>query len=247
VDETEAPGTETPGETFYRSLQLRSGEETAASIREIGAGAEAYEIDLAEPESIPELFDRAEHIFGRVDVLINNAAHCEADTFLPQNLVAPDGRTPDLVSMSSITPLSHDEHFAVNSRAVALMMAEFARRHTARGARWGRIVNVSTDGASGFAGEVSYGASKHALESYTRAAASELGSYGITVNVVSLGPIQTGWISPEMSETIAAQTPLRRVGRPEDVAGVMVFLASDQARWITGQLLYVGGGWRMPL
>lgn len=93
---------------------------------------------------------------------------------------------------------SHDRHFAVKSRAPALTMAEFARRHIERGARWGRVLNVSTDGASGFVGSVSYGASKHALESYSRAAACELGRYGITVNVLSLGPVQTGYITREI-------------------------------------------------
>ena len=134
-----------------------------------------------------------------------------------------------------------------NSRAAALLMAEYARRYVERGSKSGRIINVSTDGASGFYSEVSYGASKHALESYSRAAAKELGKYGITVNIVSLGSIQTGWITPEMEKAISEKTPLGRVGNPADVADVIVFLASEQARWITGQLLYVGGGWQMPL
>ncbi|MCI0579050.1 MAG: SDR family oxidoreductase, partial [Chloroflexi bacterium] len=73
-----------------------------------------------------------------------------------------------------------------------------------------------------------------------------MGRYGITVNVVAPGPIQTGYLPPEAEANIAAGTPLGRVGRPEDVADVIVFLASAQARWLTGQLLYVGGGWRMP-
>ncbi|MFQ6098826.1 MAG: SDR family NAD(P)-dependent oxidoreductase, partial [Armatimonadota bacterium] len=175
------------------------------------------------------------------------AAHCQPDTFIPPSQLGSDSRAVDGFPMQSITAETHDQHFAVNSRAVALMMAEFARRHIERGARWGRIINVSTDGASGFRSEVSYGASKHALESYSRAAASELGQYGITVNIVSLGPIQTGWIAPEMERQIALETPLRRVGQPEDVADVIVFLASEQARWLTGQLLYVGGGHQMSL
>ena len=81
-------------------------------------------------------------------------------------------------------------------------MSEFARRIVRRGIRDGRIVNVSSDGASGFAGEVSYGASKHALESYSRAAAAELGKYGIRINVVSLGPTQTGWIASELAARV---------------------------------------------
>lgn len=74
-----------------------------------------------------------------------------------------------------------------------------------------------------------------------------IGPYGITVNVVSPGPIQTGWMSPELVNQAAEVTPLGRVGQPEDVAEVIVLLASEQARWLTGQLLYVGGGHRMPL
>jgi 3-oxoacyl-[acyl-carrier protein] reductase len=135
-----------------------------------------------------------------------------------------------------------DRHFAVNSRAVALLMAEFARRHAARGAGWGRIINVSTDGADCFPGEAGYGASKAALEALSRTAAVELGRYGITVNVISPGPIQTDWITPELEELIARNTPLGRVGEPEDIADVAVFLASHQARWITGQVIRVGGG-----
>ena len=146
---------------------------------------------------------------------------------------------------SPITALSFARHFDVNSRAVALMMAEFARRRIVQNIRWGRIINVSTDGSSGFYHEVSYGASKYALESYSRAAASELGKYGITVNIVAPGPIQTGYISTELEQQVIADIPLGRVGEPEDVADVIVFLASEQARWLTGQLLYVGGGHKM--
>jgi 3-oxoacyl-[acyl-carrier protein] reductase len=103
-------------------------------------------------------------------------------------------------------------------------------------------VNVSTAGAERFPSEVTYGASKFALESYTRSAASELGRFGINVNVVSLGPVQTGWITPELEREILPTIPLGRVGHPDDVADVVVFLASDQARWLTGQRIYVGGG-----
>ena len=73
-----------------------------------------------------------------------------------------------------------------------------------------------------------------------------MGSYGVTVNTVAPGPIQTGYITPELEAEIAANAPLGRVGNADDVADVVVFLASEQARWLTGQLLYVGGGWRMP-
>jgi 3-oxoacyl-[acyl-carrier protein] reductase len=237
---------ETPGQARYWAQQAHSGEVIAAEIRAAGGEAVAWEGDLADPATVPRLFGAAEAALGPVSVLVNNAAHSFADTLRPAASLAPGEQAPGGMAIDPITAASHDQHFAVNSRATALMMADFARRHAARGGSWGRIVNVSTDGASAFPGEVSYGASKHAMESYSRAAALELGRLGITVNVVSLGPVQTGWIPPEQEAQIAVGTPLGRVGQHDDVADVVVFLASRQARWLTGQLLYVGGGHTMP-
>jgi 3-oxoacyl-[acyl-carrier protein] reductase len=230
------------GEATYLALQQHTAEALVAEIRAADGRADAWEADLADPGAAARLFDRAEATLGPVDVLVNNAAYCVPDTLLPPEVVGQDGRAVDGFPMRTLTAESLDRHLDVNARAPALLMAELARRHHARGAGWGRIVSVSTDGARGFPTEVSYGSSKLALESLSRAAAHELGPYGITVNVVSLGPIQTGWITPELEAAIAAQTPLRRVGRPDDVADAIVFLASQQARWITGQVLHVGGG-----
>jgi 3-oxoacyl-[acyl-carrier protein] reductase len=230
------------GEGHYQLLQQETAEALVAEIRAAGGRAEAWEADLADPLSAASLFDRAEATLGPVDVLVNNAAYCQPDTLLPPEMIGSDSRAVDGFPMRTLTAASLDRHLAVNARAPALLMAELARRHHARAARWGRIVNVSTDGARGFPTEVSYGSSKLALESLSRAAAHELGPLGITVNVVSLGPIQTGWITPDLEAAVVAQTPLRRVGRPDDVADAIVFLASEQARWITGQVLRVGGG-----
>jgi 3-oxoacyl-[acyl-carrier protein] reductase len=135
----------------------------------------------------------------------------------------------------------------VNARAYALMMSEYIQRYLSRQGRWGRIINVSTDAAHAHAISLSYAASKHAIESHSRSARAEGGKYGITVNIVAPGPIQTGWLwlTSDQETAISAGTPLRRCGTPQDVADVMVFLASDQAHWLIGQLLYVGGGWRM--
>jgi 3-oxoacyl-[acyl-carrier protein] reductase len=231
-----------PGERTYARLQRQSADEIVAEIRADGGRAASWEADLADPAAAGLLFDRAEAALGPVEVLVNNAAHCQQDTLLPAAVLSPDARAVDGFSMRALTVAGFDRHIAVNARAPALLIAEFARRQITRVAGWGRIVNVSTAGARGFPTEVSYGVSKYALESLSRAAAHELGPYGITVNVVSLGPIQTGWISPELEAEIAAKTPLRRVGLPDDVADVIVFLASEQARWITGQVLHVGGG-----
>jgi len=228
----------------YHVGRAQSADWIVEAIRASGGRADAWECDLADPAAIPILFDRAEAALGPAEVLVNNAAHWEADSLVPGKV---DDRPADLWPPRSpnFTPERHDRHFAVNSRAVALMMAEFAHRRAVRGARWGRIVNVSTDGAYCFPGEISYGASKAALEAFSRSAARELGRYGITVNIVSPGPIQTDWITPELEAAILPNIPLGRVGQPEDVADVIVFLASEQARWLTGQLLHVGGGHAM--
>jgi 3-oxoacyl-[acyl-carrier protein] reductase len=180
-----------------------------------------------------------------VDVLVNNAASDKVDTFIPTEELKKSPLFIDAYPMEPISAKSHDENFAVNSRAVALMMKEFASRHIARNARWGRIINISTDGAYSHPSNVSYGASKLAMESYTRAAAHELGPYGITVNVISPGAVQTGWMPAELKEELEKSYPLRRVGVPEDIADAVVFFASEQADWITGQVLHVGGGNRM--
>lgn len=208
-------------------------------IRLRGGVALAHEADLGDPANIPPLFDLCEAGLGPVDILVNNHTHSLLDTFDPA-AVTERGFGVHLPSAAGI-----DAHFAVNARACVLMMSEYLRRYLQRQARSGRIINLSTDAAHAHAAAVSYAASKHAIESYSRSAAAEVGRYGITVNIVAPGPIQTGYMTPEQEAAIPAGTPLRRAGTPQDVADVIVFLASEQARWLTGQLLYVGGGWRM--
>jgi 3-oxoacyl-[acyl-carrier protein] reductase len=238
--------TQTPGAARYFALNALPAGQVVDELRAAGGRVETYEIDLADPAAIPDRYDRAERAFGQVDVLVNNAAHCVSDTFRPE---APRGAETSRglgEPLRTITAESHDRHFAVNSRAVALLVAEYARRHVDRGARWGRIINLSTDAASCFPEEISYAASKYALESYSHTAAAELGDLGITVNIIAPGPIQTGYIPAARENETASHIPLGRVGRPDDVADVIVFLASDQARWVTGQKIYVGGGKKMP-
>lgn len=243
-EQAQARDTSTPGLALYNFNRSQRADSVIEQIRAQGGKAEALEADLTNLETISLLFDQAEAAFGPVNILINNADYCVADTFLPPAAVG-ESITPSGYASKFITAANHDAHFAVNSRAVVLMMAEFARRHVQLNKQWGRIINLSTDGSAGFVHEVSYGASKYALESYSRAAACELGKYGITVNIVSPGPIQTGYISPELEQHLNEEIPLGRIGRPDDVADVIVFLTSEQARWLTGQLLFVGGGHRM--
>lgn len=227
------------GDVLYRAKQQQPAEPLVQAIRAQGGIAVAHEMDLADPANIPALFDQCEAELGPVDVLVNNHTYCVLETFDPA-LVSSEGD-----GIHWLTAAELDRHFAINTRAYALMMREYVARFLNRSALSGRIINISTDAAHAHTANVSYAASKHAIESYSRSAAAELGKYGITVNIVSPGPIQTGYITPEFEASIAADTPLRRIGAPEDVADVIVFVASEQARWLTGQLLYVGGGWRM--
>jgi 3-oxoacyl-[acyl-carrier protein] reductase len=231
----------TPSEAFYLAQQSKGPEEVIEAIDALGGKSQAWEADLSDPRSIPDLFDEAEKVFGPAEILVNNAAHWEGDTFIPSGgELANKLHETWTERPAEVTPGSIDRLFAVNTRAVALTMSELAKRHIERGADWGRIINVSTEGAHVFPSEISYGASKLALEGYTRSAAVELGRFGITVNTVSLGPIQTGWITPELESELVPKIPLGRIGTPDDVADVVVFLASHQARWVTGQKIHVG-------
>lgn len=228
------------GDALYRALQQQPVGALLQEIRAAGGVIEALEAEFSDPAIIPQVFDACEARLGPVDILVNNHAHCVLETFDPALVGADIEDGVRYISASGI-----DAHFAINARSFAMLMAEYFQRILARETGWGRVINISTDAAHAHDYNVSYAASKHAIESYSRSAASEMGKYGITVNIVAPGPIQTGYIRPEMEREIVAGTPLGRLGHPDDVADVILFMASEQGRWLTGQLLYVGGGWRM--
>ena len=165
-----------PGLPLFFEQQRKTADEVIASIRKRGGKAESWEGDLGEPEKVDHLFEQAEKAFGHVDILVNNAAEYMADTFVPAG--APGGSAEVWDGGPEISPLdveTHDRHFAVNSRAPAILMARFARGIIERKAGWGRIINISADCAWGCPREISYRASKYALESYSRSAPAELG------------------------------------------------------------------------
>src|ERR1700716_3562363 len=132
---------------------------------------------------------------------------------------------------------SADQVWQVDGRGSALMIAEFSRRHVARGADWGRIIGLTSGGPLGFPEEVSYGAAKAALVNYAMSAALELGAYGVTSNVVYPPVTDTGWITPAVEEFVASSREHFHIAQPEEVAQVIAFLASDQARLITANVL----------
>ena len=228
-----------PGAELYAAANAADPRYVLDEIVADGGRAAVFETDLADPDACVALIDTVEASLGSVEILVNNAAYSVPDTFVPA------GRDSFYRDSVPIGPGTLDAHYAVNTRAPAILMAELHRRHLTRESEWGRVINVSTDGATTFPAEVSYGATKYALESLSRSAAHELAAAGITVNIVSPGPIQTGWISADMLPGVDQETPLSRAGTPQDVADVITFLASDQARWLTGQIIFVGGGHRM--
>ena len=198
----------------YDAERARSAGAVVEAIRQAGGRAAAWETDLAE---------------AAVILLVNNAAFWHGDTFVPARAERFGWR------LMPVSPETCDRHYAVNARAPALLIAEFARRHCARGANWGRIISLTTGGAPGFPGEVSYGASKNAVESYTLAAAAELAPLGVTANLLSPPPTDTGWISAQVAAELAHVTPPVRIAQPDEVAELIVFLAAHQARTINGQ------------
>ena len=170
-----------------RAVSFYAGEAGAdrvvREIEEAGGRAMAISGDLADVSTIPRLFDEVEAALGGVDILVNNAAHCE---------------TPDDIFTTSAGSI--DRHFEVNTRAAVLMIAEYVRRHRSRSGRWGRVVNISTDCAQHFRSQISYGASKAAMEAYTRSIALEAAAHGITVNAVAPGR----WIRVSHRKTLSS-------------------------------------------
>ena len=192
-------------------------------LSELNAEFLTLEKDISDEAQVKEIFEAAVGRFGRVDVLVNNAA-------------TDDETGKDTIEV--ITREVIDDTFAVNVRGGLLMTREFVRRH----ADYGRVIFLSTDSAQVFAGQITYGASKATLEALTRSIAMEVGKYGITVNSVAPGPTQTGWIDEELEEAVLSLIPMGKLIQPEDIANTILFLASEQARFLTGQVIKVSGG-----
>lgn len=217
----------------YRQARATDGRRVAAEITKTGGRAIALEADLSDERVIASLFDAAESELGPVDILVNNASGWVADTF---DVEKRDrfGRTSRRVSADTV-----DLQFAVDARATALLISEYARRHSMHGLAWGRIVGLSSGGPLGFPGEVSYGAAKAALENYTMSAAFELGGRGVTANVVHPPVTDTGWVTDEIRRHVSETTELMHVAQPYEVAEAILFLVSEEARLVTGNVIHL--------
>ncbi|WP_369173721.1 SDR family oxidoreductase [Streptomyces sp. R28] len=190
------------------------------ALTEHGAATTAIEADLADPDTPARVFDEVERSLGSVTALV--MCHCES--------VAS--------GLLDTTVESFDRHFTVNARATWLLIREYGRRFAAAPGS-GRIISLTSDHT---VGNLPYGASKGALDRITLAAAHEFADLGVTANVINPGPVDTGWMTDEGRAFVLRQTPLDRLGTPQDTAHLVDFLCSPQGQWINGQLLMSNGG-----
>jgi 3-oxoacyl-[acyl-carrier protein] reductase len=202
---------------------LGKAQEAAAAV---GGGAQGFAADVGDPASVLALVAAVESAFGQIDILVNNA-----------------GLTRDNI-MFRIRDDDWDTVLDANLRGAFLLIRAAARGMMKR--RWGRVINIaSIVGITGNKGQANYAASKAGLIGLTKSVAKELGSRNILVNAVAPGFIETDMtaaMTPEARAALAGQIPLERLGSPADIAGMVAFLASEHAAYVTGQVLVVDGG-----
>ena len=211
------------GTDRYFKANAGDAAQVEQQLMEMNAQYLILEQDISDEADVKNIYDRITERFGKVDILVNNAA---------------DGDMDGIDTIETITQKVIDDTFAVNVRGTILMTREFINR---RG-DYGRVINISTDAAQVFPGQITYGASKATIEALTRSIAIEAAPYGITVNCVAPGPTQTGWIDNELEQAVLPLIPMGKLIQPEDIANTILFLASPQARMLTGQVLKVSGG-----
>ena len=206
-----------------------AGKALVKELRSLGSEAEFINADVRKEEDVRALVDKTIARFGRLDVAVNNAG--------------TEGKGGRITEQSAE---SYAATFDTNVLGVVLSMKHEVRAMHAQGS--GNIINISsTYGHEGAAGASIYVGAKHAVEGITKSVALELAKSGIRVNAVAPGPTDTGMLTrftgtPESKEALVTTVPMGRLGLPEELANAIVFVASDEASFITGHVLNVDGG-----
>jgi 3-oxoacyl-[acyl-carrier protein] reductase len=202
---------------------------TAARAGEVSgevSGVRYVEADLTEPGAPQHLIDAAGQAFGHLDILVNNHARSGGDG-----------------PLGTLTAAMLDAHWAVNTRSAILLAQAFAAQHDGRPG--GRVVFMTSGQELGpMTDEVAYAASKGALASITRTLADQLADRAITLNAVNPGPVDTGYAPPEAHEIVRRHFPRQHWGTPDDPARLIAWLVTDEAAWVTGQVINSEGGFR---
>jgi NAD(P)-dependent dehydrogenase (short-subunit alcohol dehydrogenase family) len=210
---------------YHSGPSVSDAEETARLVKQAGAQALLVKGDLSVPSVVEAVFTDTRKIFGRIDIVINNAGMV---------IKKP---------IADVTEEDFDKSFGINAKAPFFVMQQ-AAEHLEDG---GRVINMGTSLLGAFTGFYGvYAGSKAPLEDFTRALAKEIGDRGITVNTVAPGPIDTPFFHGEENEQsvayLSAASVAGRLGRIEDIVPMIEFLASPEAQWVTGQILFVNGG-----